>query len=55
MNPDLAAIHAAITRLSWAVDRLNQAIPLDEAGTRHDVQGDLDAVFHFLSQISRGV
>jgi hypothetical protein len=54
MNPDIALIYYAVTRLSWAIDRLNQAVPLDEAGTRHVVQNDLDAVAIYLSQVSQG-
>jgi len=52
MSPDTAAIHAALTRLSWAVGRIANTIPDDEVGTRLAVVEDVNAALDFIGQIS---
>lgn len=54
MNADAANLQAALTRLTYAIDRIASVIPPDEAGTWRLVQDDLDAARHFTRMISQG-
>ena len=51
MSPDTAAIHAALTMLSGAIDKIARTIPEDEAGTRAGALADLAGAKHFLHKI----